>query len=86
MKKYISIVLDDQVEATGNDYNKGLRRCKAVDLALLIDDKANEYDDKGYDLFSVTPLIQGQHVVVSNDGGWANSTTEGVILTFKKKD
>jgi hypothetical protein len=85
MKKYISVVIDNQVEASGNDYNKGFRRCKADDLAQLIDEKANEYDEKGYDLFSITPIIQGQHVVVSNDGGWANSVTEGAILTFIKK-
>ncbi|MDK2935458.1 MAG: hypothetical protein PWP62_466 [Eubacteriaceae bacterium] len=86
MKKYISIEIDNQVESNGNDYNKGFRRCKANDLAKLIDEKANEYDEKGYDLFSITPIIQGQHVVVSNDGGWANSVTEGVILTFKRRD
>lgn len=86
MKKYISVVIDNQVESSGNDYNKGFRRCKAKDLAGQIDDTANAYDEKGYDLLSITPIIQGQHVVVSNDGGWANSVTEGVIMTFRRKE
>ncbi|MGL4607059.1 MAG: hypothetical protein ACRCU3_06290 [Eubacteriaceae bacterium] len=82
MKKYISISIADKVEASGNDYNKGLRKCKTVELAKEIEDTCNEYDQKGYSVLSILPIIQGQHVVVSNDGGWANSTTEGVIITF----
>ncbi len=86
MKKYISVSISDYVEVVGNDYNKGFRRCKTKELAEALDTLANDYDDKGYDLFSITPITQGEHVVVSNHGGWANSVTEGVILTFKRRD
>lgn len=86
MKKYISVPVTDYVEALGNDYNKGFRQCKTKELAEAIDTLMNDYDEKGYDLFSILPIIQGEHVVVSNDGGWASSVTEGVILTFKRID
>ena len=86
MKKYISVSIKGFVEAIGNDYNKGFRKCKAEELADEIDILSNEYDEKGYDLFTVLPIIRGEHVVVSNDGGWASSVTEGVILTFKRKN
>lgn len=83
MKKYICISIYDKVEAIGNDYNKGLRKCKTKELAQEIEDICNDYDEKGYDVVSIVPIIQGQHVVVSSDGGWANSATEGVIITFR---
>ncbi|MGV8906128.1 MAG: hypothetical protein ACOH15_05980 [Acetobacterium sp.] len=85
MKKYICINIHDKVEASGNDYNKGFRKCKSDELTQEIEDTCNTYDEKGYEVLSIVPIIQGQHVVVSNDGGWANSTTEGVIITFKEK-
>lgn len=86
MKKYISISITNYVETVGNDYNKGFRRCKTSELTKEIDDSCNDYDEKGYDLFSITPISQGEHVVVSSHGGWANSVTEGVIITFKRRD
>lgn len=86
MKKYITLPLSGYVEALGNDYNKGFRQCKTKELAQAIEALANDYDDKGYDLFSITPIIQGEHVVVSNDGGWASSVTEGVFVSFKRRD
>jgi hypothetical protein len=86
MKKYITIAISDMVEASGNDYNKGFRKCKTEELAQKIEDALNEYDEKGYRVLSIMPIIQGQHVAISNDGGWANSTTEGVIITFIKKE
>lgn len=85
MKKYICVTISDKVEATGNDYNKGLRKCKVGELAQEIEDIGNTYDEKGYEVVSIVPIIQGQHVVISSDGGWANSVTEGVIITFKTK-
>ncbi len=86
MKKYISVPIAGYVEAVGNDYNKGFRRCKSEELAAAIETLLNDYDEKGYDLFSITPISQGEHVVVSNHGGWANSVTEGVIVSFKRRD
>jgi hypothetical protein len=83
VKKYITVTINDMVEAIGNDYNKGFRKCKAEELAKKIEAKCNEYGEKGYEVISILPIIQGQHVVISNDGGWANSVTEGVIMTFK---
>ena len=85
MKKYISVTIKDMVESVGNDYNKGFRKCKAEELAQEIEMVCNQYDEKGYDLLSIVPLVQGQHIVFSSDGSWANSVTEGVILTFKAK-
>ena len=85
MKKYISVTIKDMVESVGNDYNKGFRKCKAEELAQEIEKVCNQYDEKGYDLLSIVPLVQGQHIVFSSDGSWANSVTEGVILTFKAK-
>lgn len=86
MEKYISVPIIGRVENVGNDYNKGFRRCKTEDLAAEITIISNDQDKKGYDLFSILPITQGEHVVVSNHGGWANSVTEGVILTFKRRD
>lgn len=85
MKKYICVTIDDKIEATGNDYNKGFRKCKAKELAQEIEDLCNDNDEKGYDVVSIVPILQGEHVVISNDGAWANSTTEGVIITFKAR-
>ncbi|AWW27921.1 MULTISPECIES: hypothetical protein [unclassified Acetobacterium] len=85
MKKYISVAIRDKVESTGNDYNKGFRKCRAEELAQEIDVVCNDYDEKGYDLFSIVPIVQGQHIVFSSDGSWANSVTEGVIITFRAK-
>jgi len=85
MKKYLSVAINDMVESTGNDYNKGFRKCKAEELAQEIDVVCNDYDEKGYDLFSIVPIVQGQHIVFSSDGSWANSVTEGVIITFKAR-
>lgn len=84
MKKYISVTIGDMVEAVGNDYNKGFRKCKAKELANLIEETCNEHAERGYEVISIMPIVQGQHVVISNDGGWANSVTEGVIITFKE--
>ncbi|MDK2943200.1 hypothetical protein ACIZ62_15215 [Acetobacterium carbinolicum] len=85
MKKYISVAIRDKVESTGNDYNKGFRKCRAEELAQEIDVVCNDYDEKGYDLFTIVPIVQGQHIVFSSDGSWANSVTEGVIITFRAK-
>ena len=85
MKKYISVAIRDKVESTGNDYNKGFRKCSAEELAQEIDVVCNDYDEKGYDLFTIVPIVQGQHIVFSSDGSWANSVTEGVIITFRTK-
>lgn len=83
MKRYVTVTITDKVESIGNDYNKGFRKCKSQELAKEIEDFCNAYEEKGYDLVSVMPVIQGQHIVISSDGGWANSTTEGAILTFR---
>lgn len=85
MKKYVTVTITDKVESIGNDYNKGFRKCKSQELAQEIEDICNDYDSKGYDLLTLMPIIQGQHIGISNDGAWANSTTEGAILTFKLK-
>lgn len=85
MKKYVSVTISDKVESVGNDYNKGFRKCKTVELAQEIENTCNNYDEKGYDLVSIVPIVQGQHIVFSSDGSWANSVTEGVIITFKAK-
>lgn len=83
MKKYICVTIGDKVESEGNDYNKGFRKCNKKELAQEIEDVCNDYDEKGYEVISIVPIIQGQHVVISSDGSWANSATEGVIITFK---
>jgi len=85
VKKYICVTISDMVEATGNDYNKGFRKCKAKELAQEIEDACNGYEEKGYEVLTIVPIIQGQHLVISSDGCWSNSTTEGVIITFKEK-
>ncbi|KNZ42251.1 hypothetical protein [Acetobacterium bakii] len=85
MKKYVCISIHDKVEASGNDYNKGFRKCKSEELAQEIEEACIAYDEQGYDVLSILPIVQGQHIMVSNDGGWANSVTEGVIITFKEK-
>ena len=85
MNKYVSVAIADKVESLGNDYNKGFRKCKTTELAQEIESVCNAYDEKGYDVISIVPIIQGQHMVFSSDGSWANSVTEGVIITFKVK-
>lgn len=85
MKKYICISIHDKVGPSGNDYNKGFRKCNSDELTQEIEDACNTYDEKGYEVISIVPIIQGQHVMISSDGGWANSTTEGVLITFKQK-
>jgi hypothetical protein len=83
MKKYISVSIGAKVMAEGNDFNKGFRKCNKEELAKEIETVCNDYDEQGYDVVSIMPIVQGQHMFVSNDGVWANSTTEGVIITFK---
>jgi len=83
VKKYITVTIGDKVESVGNDYNKGFRKCNTKELAQEIEDICNNYDEKAYDVISIIPIIQGQHVGLSNDTAWANSVTEGVIITFK---
>ncbi|MBC3805665.1 hypothetical protein GH808_14740 [Acetobacterium fimetarium] len=85
MKKYICVSIGDKVKAEGNDFNKGFRKCNKEELSKEIEDVCNDYDEKGYDVVSIVPIVQGQHMFVSNDGVWSNSTTEGVIITFKAK-
>ncbi|WP_296557612.1 hypothetical protein [uncultured Acetobacterium sp.] len=85
MKKYLSVAIDDMVESVGNDYNKGFRKCKAEELAEKIEAVCNAHDQQGYEMVSMVPIIQGQHIVFSSDGSWANSVTEGVIITFKAR-
>ncbi len=83
MKKYVSVSISDKVDSVGNDYNKGFRKCKTVELAQEIETVCNQYDEQGYELVSIVPIVQGQHIVFSSDGSWGNSVTEGVIITFK---
>lgn len=85
VKKYICVSITNKVEEIGNDYNKGFRKCNTKELAQEIEDVCNEHDEKGYEVISIVPVVQGQHVVISNDGGWGNSATEGVVITFKEK-
>lgn len=83
MKKYVCVTITDKVETVGNDYYKGFSKCKTEELAQEIEAVCNEYDEKGYEIVSILPIVQGQHFVFASEGSYADSATEGVIITFK---
>lgn len=58
------------------------RYCDSDRLSSQIESKCNDFENDGYILVSITPIIRGYEVAIQPRGF---SVTDGVILLFHKK-